>query len=119
MLKAAHIITRLDFGGAQGNTLYTARTLDKSRFEASIVCGHRGDLEHRVFDKHIRYAEHLVRQISPLKDIRAFFELLKILKELKPDIVHTHSSKAGILGRLAAAAAGVPVIVHTQSLINI
>lgn len=113
MLKAAHIITRLDFGGAQGNTLHTARTLDKSRFEASIVCGHRGDLEHRVSDKHIRYAEHLVRQISPLKDIRAFFELLRILKELKPDIVHTHSSKAGILGRLAAAAAGVPVIVHT------
>lgn len=113
MLRVAHLITRLDFGGAQGNTLHTARALDKARFEAAIVCGHRGDLEDKVSDKHIRYAEHLVRQISPLKDIRAFFELRKILKELKPDIVHTHSSKAGILGRLAAAAAGVPVIVHT------
>lgn len=113
MIKVVHIITRLDFGGAQGNTLYTARTLDKSRYDAWIICGHRGDLEDRVSDKNIRYAENLVRQVSPLKEIKAFFELRRMLRELKPDIVHTHSSKAGILGRLAALAAGVPVIVHT------
>lgn len=113
MTKVVHIITRLDFGGAQGNTLHTARNLDKSRYEASIICGQRGDLEHRVPDKNIRYAENLVRQVSPLKEIQAFFELRRMLLELRPHIVHTHSSKAGILGRLAARSAGVPVIVHT------
>ncbi len=113
MIKAAHIITRLDFGGAQANTLHTARTLDRSRFEASIICGHLGDIDHRVDDANIIRAEHLVRQISPLEDLRAFFELRAKLGEMKPQIVHTHSSKAGILGRLAAWSAGVPVIIHT------
>lgn len=113
MTKVVHIITRLDFGGAQGNTLHTARNLDKARYEASIICGHSGDLEHRVSDGNIRYAENLVRQVSPLKEIKAFFELRRLLLALKPGIVHTHSSKAGILGRLAARSAGVPVIVHT------
>ncbi|MDA8244765.1 MAG: glycosyltransferase family 4 protein [Elusimicrobia bacterium] len=113
MVKVAHVITRLDFGGAQANTLHTVRTLDRSRFEPYIVCGHWGDLEHRVGDRNIVYAENLVREISPLKDLRAVFELRRILRERKPDIVHTHSSKAGILGRVAARAAGVPVIIHT------
>lgn len=113
MIKVAHIITRLDFGGAQGNTLHTARTLDKSRYDALIICGRRGDLDRSVPDANIVRAEHLVREISPLEEARAFFELRRLLKDLKPDIVHTHSSKAGILGRLAARSAGVPVIVHT------
>lgn len=113
MVKAAHIITRLDFGGAQGNTLYTAAHLDKSRFDAMIIAGRGGALEDRAEPDRIVFAEHLVRQISPLKDLAAFFELRALLRKLRPEIVHTHSSKAGILGRLAARAAGVPVVLHT------
>ncbi|OGR78601.1 MAG: hypothetical protein A2X32_04965 [Elusimicrobia bacterium GWC2_64_44] len=113
MVKAVHIITRLDFGGAQGNTLYTAAHLDRARFDAVIVTGRGGALENKADPDRVVFAEHLVRPINPLKDLAAFFELRALLKKLKPEIVHTHSSKAGILGRLAAASAGVPVIVHT------
>ena len=113
MTKVVHIITRLDFGGAQGNTLYTAARLDRSRFDALIVAGRGGQLEGKAGPGRLLFAESLVRPVSPLKDLAAFFELRALLKALKPDVVHTHSSKAGILGRLAARAAGVPVIVHT------
>lgn len=113
MLKAAHIITRLDFGGAQGNTLYTAAHLDRARFDALILTGRGGLMEPKAEPARLVFVANLVREISPLKDLAAFFELRAILKRLRPDVVHTHSSKAGILGRLAAAAAGVPVIVHT------
>ncbi len=113
MLKVAHIITRLDFGGAQGNTLYTAASLDRSRFDAVIIAGEGGILDGKAEPGRLLHARSLVRPVSPLKDLSAFFELRGLLKELKPDVVHTHSSKAGILGRLAAAAAGVPAVVHT------
>jgi glycosyltransferase involved in cell wall biosynthesis len=59
------------------------------------------------------WIEDLVREISPFRDLRAFFELYSRLREESPAVVHTHSSKAGILGRLAAWLAGVPVIIHT------
>lgn len=113
MLKVAHIITRLDFGGAQGNTLYTAANLDRSRFDAVIIAGPGGMLENRAEPGRLLTARNLVREIDPLKDLAAFFELRALLLKIKPDIVHTHSSKAGILGRLAAASAGVPAVIHT------
>jgi glycosyltransferase involved in cell wall biosynthesis len=113
MLKVAHIITRLDFGGAQGNTLYTAAHLDPARFDAVVIAGPGGILENRAAAGRLLTARNLVREISPARDLAAFFELRALLLKLKPDIVHTHSSKAGILGRLAAAAAGVPAVVHT------
>jgi len=113
MLKVAHIITRLDFGGAQGNTLYTAARLDPARFDAVVIAGPGGLLENKAGKARLLTARSLVREISPARDLAAFFELRALLLKLKPDIVHTHSSKAGILGRLAAAAAGVPVVVHT------
>jgi len=55
----------------------------------------------------------LLRRISPMNDLHAFWDLFRIIKAHKPDLVHTHTSKAGILGRMAAALAGVPLIVHT------
>jgi glycosyltransferase involved in cell wall biosynthesis len=57
--------------------------------------------------------EPLCRAVDPLRDLRALHELRRIFSRMRPDVVHTHSSKAGIVGRAAAAAAGVPVIVHT------
>ena len=64
-----------------------------------------GECFHRV--------PHLVREISPLKDLLAIRDLTRLLARLKPLIVHTHSSKAGIIGRLAARLAGVPIVIHT------
>lgn len=113
MIKVAHIITRLDFGGAQANTLYTASALDRRRFDAFIVSGPGGILEGRAEPGRLIAARRLVREVNPVKDLAAVLELRTILSGLKPAVAHTHSSKAGILGRLAAAAAGIPVVIHT------
>lgn len=119
-VKVAHIVTRLDFGGAQQNTLHTVEHLDRERFEPLLVCGRGGYLDDRTralgpsgSPVRTRFIEDLDRSVSPLRDLMAFLQLYAVLSEEKPEIVHTHSSKAGILGRLAAALAGVPVIVHT------
>ncbi len=113
MIKVLHIITKLEFGGAQGNTIYTVAHLDKNIFDAKLVAGPGGMLDEKVPPESVTYVPRLTRSISPVNDLLALFNLRDIIREEKPFIVHTHSSKAGILGRLAARLAGVPVIVHT------
>jgi len=113
MVKAVHIITRLDFGGAQGNTLYTVAHLDPGRFTAELWAGAGGLLDAKAAPGRLRHVARLGREINPFDDFLALVTLRGMLRGAAPDIVHTHSSKAGILGRLAAAAAGVPVVVHT------
>ena len=112
MTKVAHILTRLDLGGAQRNTLYTTEHLNPERFETLLICGPGGVLDSEAGARRI-VVDALVREIHPWKDLLAFLELRRILRREKPQIVHTHSSKAGILGRLAARSADVPVIIHT------
>lgn len=115
-IKVAHLITRLDLGGAQQNTLHTVRALDRARFAPLLVCGEGGELDAEVRrDPRVRavFLSSLVREVSPARDLLALLELANLLRAERPDVVHTHSSKAGILGRLAAALAGVPVVVHT------
>lgn len=111
----AHIITQLELGGAQRNTLYTLTHLDRNRFEPTLVCGPGGilDEEAQRGDWSTIFIPTLVRPVRPIKDALALGRLYKDLRRLKPHIVHTHSSKAGILGRIAAYLAGVPVIIHT------
>ena len=75
MIKVAHIITRLDFGGAQANTLYTASALDHRRFDTFIVAGPGGLLEGRADPSRLVAARSLVREINPVRDLAAFFEL--------------------------------------------
>lgn len=113
MTKVVHIITRLDFGGAQANTLYTAANLDKSRFDVTVIAGPGGILDGRAEPGRLLHAGRLGREIRPCRDLAAILELRALLRRLKPDVVHTHSSKAGILGRLAAALAGTRAVVHT------
>ncbi len=115
-IKVAHVVTRLDLGGAQQNTLHTVRTLDRSRFDPVLICGKGGFLDEEVrADRSCRtiFLPSLLREVSPLDDLLALRALVKTFQSERPDVVHTHSSKAGILGRLAAAWAGVPVVVHT------
>jgi glycosyltransferase involved in cell wall biosynthesis len=114
-----HPITRMIVGGAQENTMYTAEMLDYSRFHTEILCGPQtgseGSLieETRQRDVPMIIIPDLVRQISPLQDMRTLRNLTSLVRANQYSIVHTHSSKAGILGRLAARNAGVPIIIHT------
>ena len=114
-LKVAHMITQLELGGAQRNTLYTVAHLDRERFDPVLVSGPGGILDDEARSQPIasEFVSCLQRDIHPVLDIVAFVQLYRWLRRERPHIVHTHSSKAGLLGRLAAYLAGVPVIVHT------
>ncbi|MCG2726209.1 MAG: glycosyltransferase family 4 protein [Elusimicrobia bacterium] len=111
--KILHIITKLELGGAQQNTLYTAANTDKKKFYSLIASGKGGILSASGADLEIIYIPYLRREINPIKDALAFYHLCRAIKSQKPDIVHTHSSKAGILGRLAARLCKAPIIIHT------
>jgi glycosyltransferase involved in cell wall biosynthesis len=114
--KIAIVITRLDLGGAQEVALESAARLDPQHFEVELLAGPGGMLDAEAWRRlGPRYVQipSLKHPISPLNDIRAFIWLLFHFYRRRTDIVHTHSSKAGLLGRLAAWAAGVPKIVHT------
>jgi glycosyltransferase involved in cell wall biosynthesis len=119
IVEVLHPITRLIVGGAQENTMYTADLLDKRRFHVSILSGPQtgseGSLIEVVLKRNIplQILPELVREINPYKDLVALFKMYVMMKNGNYAIVHTHSSKAGILGRLAAKLAGVPLIVHT------
>ena len=112
-----HIITKLEFGGAQQNTLYTVANLDGQNFDPLLITGPGGYLMETAGEMGIRVAvaRNMERPINPFRDGRAFQELVRLLEPYRgrPAIVHTHSSKAGILGRWAAHRAQVPVIVHS------
>jgi glycosyltransferase involved in cell wall biosynthesis len=113
-VKVVHIITKLELGGAQINTVYTYENLDENQFETYLISGPGGILTDKVEKKeHFFIVKDLVRQLNPLKDLKAFFQVRRILKKIKPDIVHTHSSKAGIIARTAAFFLRVPVIIHS------
>ncbi len=113
-----HLITLLEFGGAQGNTIYTVEHLNPKKFDVYLWSG-RGAYWDRYVEqnpelkKRTRYFKSLVRPVNPLWDFIAVFSLWRALEKLKPAILHTHSSKAGIVGRIAGWLAGVPVIIHT------
>ncbi|MFN3966196.1 MAG: glycosyltransferase family 4 protein [Endomicrobiia bacterium] len=115
-IKVAHIITKLELGGAQRNTLYTVQNLDRKNFLPVLISGKGGILDNEaknLKDTKLYFLKSLIREINPLSDILALIALTKILRKEKPDIVHTHSSKAGILGRWASKFSGVPIIIHT------
>jgi glycosyltransferase involved in cell wall biosynthesis len=107
-MKIVHIITRLILGGAQENTLITCKLLAQRGHDVTLITGPALGPEGELFNQaqnqgyKIVIVDKLRRAINPLDDIPAYYEIKKILKQLQPDIVHTHSAKAGILGRLAA-----------------
>jgi len=109
-----HLITKLELGGAQLNTIYTAENLDPLRYDVYLLSGAGGLLKSRLADQDRQVTvPALGREIHFGRDLQVLFSLLRFFKHLRPQIVHTHSSKAGILGRLAAHWAGIPVIIHS------
>lgn len=118
-IRVLHIITRMIKGGAQDDTLLTVTMLNKDRYETHLVTGPslgpEGEIESkaRSMGVDVTVIPELVREISPIKDIIALYKLYRFIRKQRYDIVHTHSSKAGILGRIAAKLAGVKMIVHT------
>ena len=119
-MRIVHVITRLILGGAQENTLFTVEDLQHQYHdEVTLITGPaegpEGDLLERARqrDLKVEVMSELVRPIRPWMDSRAYWKLRTSIRRLKPDIVHTHSSKAGILGRAAAWHEQVPAVVHT------
>ena len=114
--KVIHVITKLELGGAQKVTLMTLERLPRDRYELALVTGPDGLLvewANRIPDLTRVWMPALVRELRPIEDTIAFFALWRLFRNERPHVVHTHSSKAGILGRWAARLAGVPVIFHT------
>src|SRR3990172_9563570 len=118
-MRICHLITRLIIGGAQENTVLTCRGLAQRGHQVTLIAGPETGPEGSLWDKAeaagcaLVRVEALRRAVRPFADRLAARELRRLFQRLRLDVVHTHSSKAGILGRWAASRAGVPVVVHT------
>src|SRR5262245_14649549 len=114
--KVYHVITKLELGGAQKVTLMTLERLPRDKYELGLVSGPDGllvDWANRIPALQLEWNGSLVREVRPLQDALAFLKLWRLFRRERPAIVHTHSAKAGIIGRWAARLAGVPLIFHT------
>jgi glycosyltransferase involved in cell wall biosynthesis len=114
MARVCHVQVFPLMSGAQRSMLESFKHLDRGRFELEVVCKEPGPLTDELARMRVpvHYAPHLDRPIRPVRDYLAYRELQRIFAARHYDIVHTHSSKPGVLGRLAACRAGVPVVIH-------
>ncbi len=119
-MRIAHLITRLILGGAQENTVLTCEDLLREHGDDVLLItgpplGPEGSLMERVERNGVpvQVLGALRREIHPLRDPQSYLQIKRAIKSFRPDVVHTHSGKAGLLGRLAAHALRVPAIVHT------
>jgi glycosyltransferase involved in cell wall biosynthesis len=118
-MRVTHVITRLVVGGAQENTVATVLGLrSKPGIAVDLISGPQTGPEGSLQSAFVSCPElltmvpSLVRPVVPRSDFLALLHLTRIFRQRRPDIVHTHSGKAGVLGRLAARRAGVPIVVH-------
>ncbi len=118
MPKVLRIINRLNLGGPTFNAAYLSKFL-APEFETLLVSGMKADSEEssefivKNLDLKPVYIPEMYRELNPFRDYKSYFKIRKLIRDFKPDIVHTHAAKAGAVGRLAAAHEGVPVIIHT------
>jgi len=119
-MRIVHIITRMILGGAQENTLLTCEDLlrvygDEVLLVTGPALGPEGSLLERAQRNGVplHIISSLRRQVQPWRDAVSYRQVRQILREFRPDLVHTHSAKGGILGRAAAWSLRVPAIVHT------
>ncbi|HEY8548399.1 MAG TPA: glycosyltransferase [Vicinamibacterales bacterium] len=118
-IRVLRVIARLNVGGPAIHATLLTERLDPSRYESVLVAGTEDDTEGNYLDLHglsigrlVRVPE-LGREIRGGQDVRALGALLRLMREVRPHVVHTHTAKAGTLGRLAAFFRRVPVVVHT------
>jgi glycosyltransferase involved in cell wall biosynthesis len=117
-VKVLRIITRMNVGGPALHVLLLSDGLARRGYETLLAAGTcdeaEGDLPLSIPPEQIVLAvENLARSISPGLDLKAAWKLYGLIRRERPAIVHTHTAKAGLVGRIAAAAAGVPVVIHT------
>ena len=118
-IRVCHFITKMVYGGASIGTLRLAQDMDLSVFKSAIVCGCQSsgegnllnDTREKRFDAVVM--PEIVREINPVKDLRAFAKVVRFLKSGRYDIVHAHGSRAGVISRLAAGFCRVPVVLYT------
>ena len=116
MIGVDHVITRLTMGGSSENTVLTIADLERAGYASTLVLG--PESEPPVVDDARRRGCRIVevatlgREVHPLRDLASVGQLWRRFRQARPGIVHTHTSKAGFVGRLAARLAGVPVIIH-------
>ncbi|MBI4563372.1 MAG: glycosyltransferase family 4 protein [Planctomycetes bacterium] len=119
-MRIIHVITRLIVGGAQENTVLSCRGLCNLGHDVTLVTGAETGPEGSLLEEarktgcRVVVLDSLCRAPHPVRDARALIELRRLFRRDRPHVVHTHSSKAGILGRAAARWAGVPAVVHTN-----
>jgi glycosyltransferase involved in cell wall biosynthesis len=114
-MHVVHIITRFIRGGADENTQLTCNYQACAGYEVTLIVGKKWDPQMRNgLDSRVRFITlpSMVQAVSPISDTISLIRICALLSRLKPDLVHTHTSKAGVIGRLAAVLSGVPRIVH-------
>lgn len=115
-VKIAHLIARMGTGGAEENTCYTIQGLDKDKYEIDLIVGDEfGSQYKRIYQKEkvkIIQISKFIGNLNLWNDINLFINLIKIFYKNRYDIIHTHGTKAGIIGRIAARITGIPIIIH-------
>jgi glycosyltransferase involved in cell wall biosynthesis len=113
--RILYIITKANWGGAQKYVFDVATAAQQAGHDVAVACGTQGELTSRLEHESIPVYEirGLGRDIAPLSDVKSLLSLSNLIKELKPDIVHANSSKAGLIGVMAAKLGGVPRILFT------
>ena len=116
-VRVLHAITRLTLGGSSENTIASCVALDRAGFECTLAASFRESDAASLVDARRRGCRvvdlpALGREVAPLADLTALAQILRLIRRERPAIVHTHTSKAGFIGRLAAVIARVPAVIH-------
>jgi glycosyltransferase involved in cell wall biosynthesis len=116
-LRVLHAITRLTLGGSSENTIASCVALDRAGYDCTLAASFRESDASSLVDARRRGCRvvdlpALGREVVPLADVTALVQILRLIRRERPAIVHTHTSKAGFIGRLAAAIARVPAVIH-------
>jgi len=118
-IRVLRIIARLNIGGPARHVALLSAGLDRKGYRHLVVAGREsgdeGSLRNLTNEMGVEVMNlsQLGREISPGNDLFCIWELIRVIRKFRPDIVHTHTAKAGFVGRIAALVAGVPCIVHT------